>query len=264
MQSPSPSRALVVSIHDVSPLTQRATQTILADLEKLGIKQCSLLVVPDHHRKGHFLDDKNFCDWLVALGRAGHEIVIHGYYHSRERRKAESTWQKLMTRAYTADEGEFYDIEEEHAAALLAKARAEFARLDFHPPGFIAPAWLLSEAGETAVRKAGFKYTTRLKNVLNLTTGVRHDSMSMVYSPRTAWRRALSLAWNASLYRRLKTNPLLRIGIHPPDLDYKNIWRQITKYIPLALEDREPMTYWQWISTHPEFHSATPHDHVQS
>jgi len=263
MQAPPPSRALVVSIHDVSPLTFEASSAILSKLEALGVKHCSLLVIPNHHLRGHFLKDKIFCDWLVSQGHAGHEIVIHGYTHQRERRQAESLLQKMMTRTYTADEGEFYDIEEIRARELLAKAREDFAAIGFHPPGFIAPAWLLSDAGEQALRKAEIAYTTRLRNVLHLASGARHDTMSMVYSVRTAWRRVASLAWNASLFRRLKSNPLLRISIHPPDLDHDAIWRQINKYIALALEDREPMTYWEWVSAHSGFHSDPIHDHVQ-
>jgi len=263
MQAPSPSRALVVSLHDVSPLTFKASRTILEAMESAGVKQCSLLVIPNHHGRGHFLENKDFCDWLVAQGQAGHEIVIHGYTHRRERRQAESAMQKMITRAYTADEGEFYDIGEERAAELLAKARGEFAALGFHPPGFIAPAWLLSEAGERALRKAGMVYTTRLRNVLHLGSGVKHDSMSMVYSVRNTWRRVTSLAWNASLFRRLKPNPLLRVSLHPPDLDHPAVWRQINKYIALALEDREPMTYSNWVSAHPGFQPGKIYDHVQ-
>ncbi|MGB8355045.1 MAG: polysaccharide deacetylase family protein [Chthoniobacteraceae bacterium] len=258
-----PSRSLVVSIHDVSPLTFEASRTILSALEKWGVRHCSLLVIPNHHLRGHFLDDRKFCDWLVTQGQAGHEIIIHGYTHQRERRQAESPWQKMMTRTYTADEGEFYDIDEKRATELLTRAHEEFATIGFHPPGFIAPAWLLSDAGEQALRKAEIAYTTRLGNVLHLPTGTKHDAISMVYSVRSAWRRAASLVWNASLFRRLKTNPLLRVSIHPPDLDHTAIWRQINKYITLALEDREPMTYWEWVSSHSGFHSDPIHGHVQ-
>lgn len=255
MNTASPAHALVVSIHDVSPLTQQATQEFLVRLHSLGVGKCPLLVVPNHHHRGHFLDDKKFCDWLVEKSDAGHEIVIHGYYHRRERKPAESLWQRLMTQTYTQDEGEFYDIDEAQATALVLKAQAEFAALGFHPHGFIAPAWLLSEAGERVVRAAGLAYTTRIGSVLNLADGKQHDSASMVYSVRNAWRRAASLAWNATLFQRLKNNPLLRIGLHPPDLDHPAIWNQIAKYTALALEDRTPMTYWDWFSAHPGFQS---------
>jgi uncharacterized protein len=262
--SSSPSRALVVSVHDVSPFTLQPAQAILGEMRRLGADRCSLLVVPDHHQRGNFLEDKSFCDWLLAQSREGHEIVIHGYYHRRGRKDNESAFQKLLTRAYTADEGEFYDIDEDLALRLVTRAQQEFASLGLHPRGFIAPAWLLSEGGEQALRKAGIQYTTRLGNVLNLRDGIKHDSASMVYSVRNSWRRALSLPWNASLFRRLKSNPLLRVSIHPPDPGHAKIWRQIAGCVALALEDRAPMTYWDWVCTHPGFYSRPVHDHVQS
>ncbi|HWB61324.1 MAG TPA: polysaccharide deacetylase family protein [Chthoniobacteraceae bacterium] len=247
MQPPAPARALVVSIHDVSPLTLEPVKTILGELGGLGVHCTSLLVVPDHHQRGNFLQDKPFCDWLLARNGEGHEAIIHGYYHQRARHPHETTWQKLMTQAYTAGEGEFYDIAEDAALGLVTKAQQEFASLGLHPRGFIAPAWLLSDDGEQALRKAGIHYTTRLGNVLDLRRSVKHDSASMVYSVRSAWRRALSLPWNAALFDRLKANPLLRISIHPPDLRHPKIWRQITACAARAVKDRTPTTYGQWV-----------------
>jgi hypothetical protein len=57
------------------------------------------------------------------------------------------------------------------------------------------------------------------------------QSQSLVYSVRSGWRRVSSLAWNRSLFRRLTTNPLLRLGIHPPDIDHRAIWKQIAEIV---------------------------------
>ena len=244
------SKALVVSIHDVSPLTWRTTVNILEDLKPLGVTACSLLVIPNHHHKGHFLEDAGFCTWLGERAARGDEAVIHGYYHQRERKPGENAAQKLVTRFYTQDEGEFYDIDEETAFAAVSKAQAEFRQIGLGPSGFIAPAWLLSEPGERAIRRAGCAYTTRIGNVTNLETGTVHASQSMVYSVRNTWRRMASLAWNAQLFRRLRSNPLLRIGIHPPDFQHAAIWRQIRDSVSRALEDRVPLTYEEWLRTH--------------
>lgn len=239
----SPARHLVVSIHDVSPFTQAETAAMLAELRGLGVSRTSLLVVPNHHRRGHFLDSPEFCSWLVAQAEAGHEVVMHGYYHQRVRRSGESARAKMITRVYTADEGEFFDIDESEARGLVEKAAAEFARLGLQPAGFIAPAWLLSDAGERALRSLGVEYTTRLANISDFLTGTVHPSQSLVWSVRSAWRRAASLQWNALLFRRLRRNPILRIGLHPPDLRHAAVWRQICALAGRALEDRVPMTY---------------------
>jgi len=242
-------RALVVSLHDVSPHTRENCERALTALDRLGVKQCSLLVIPDHHHRGHFLADAAFCAWLKAQADHGHEIVIHGYYHQRARRSGESTIQKLTTQFYTADEGEFYDLDRPTAATLVQTARADLQKLGLDPSGFIAPAWLLSRDAEAALRDCGCEYTTRLGSVLDLRHARVHASQSLVWSVRSAWRRSLSLIWNALLFRRLAANPLLRISIHPVDGKHRPIWTQISTLIAWALHDRISLTYQNWLSS---------------
>jgi uncharacterized protein len=242
----APPRTLVVSLHDVSPHTFHDCQKALAALENIGVTQCSLLVIPDHHHRGHFLSDVDFCAWLKEQSEKGHEIVIHGYFHQRARRPGETALQKLITRSYTADEGEFYDLDRPSASALVNTARADFMKLGIDPPGFIAPAWLLSREAEAALRDCGIQYTTRLGSVLNMRNERVHKSQSLVWSVRTGWRRALSLAWNALLFRRLAASSLLRISIHPIDVRHPAIWRQITALVNRALVDRRPLSYQDW------------------
>lgn len=240
------SKALVVSIHDVSPFTREVTEKALEALRADGVERCSLLVVPDHHRRGHFLSDPEFCDWLKARAAEGHEMVVHGYYHQRERRKGEALVQRFLTRHYTADEGEFFDLDRQQALERVERARQEFRSLGLSPTGFIAPAWLLGLEAEAAVRTAGFRYTTRLGSVLRFTDGRHWRSQSLVWSVRSGWRRSVSRRWNAALFRRLASNPLLRVGVHPPDLSFDRIWDQVRAIVRQALEDRTAITYEQW------------------
>ena len=241
-------RALVVSLHDVSPRTRGECAQILPELAALGVEKCSLLVIPDHHRRGHFLADAECRAWLRAQADAGHELVMHGYHHQRARRAGESVGAKLTTRIYTADEGEFFDLDRAAARALVEKARADFRQLGVEPAGFIAPAWLLSAEAEAALRELGCEYTTRLGSVVALQSGRVFKSQSLVWSVRSAWRRQMSRAWNALLFRRLAANPLLRISIHPVDLRHPQIWRQIRGLVTRALADRESLTYHDWLT----------------
>jgi uncharacterized protein len=244
----SPARALVVSLHDVSPRTRDACERIIAALAEWGVGNTSLLVIPDHHRRGHFLQDDAFCRWLVEKEKDGHEIVTHGYYHERARRPGESPVQKITTRFYTADEGEFYDLDRATARDLVARGNAELHRAGVEPHGFIAPAWLLGAEAEAALRELGVEYTTTLGTVIDLKSERSWKSQSLVWSVRSGWRRVASRVWNATLFRRLRANPLLRISIHPVDLGHPAIWQQIRTLIARALADREPMTYHAWIT----------------
>jgi uncharacterized protein len=240
--------ALVVSVHDVSPTTRAACETIVGELTALGLRRCSLLVIPDHHHTGNFLDDEDFCAWLTAQVEASHEVVIHGYSHQREAETGETLRDKITTRLYTAGEGEFYNLDGETAKQLLTQAREEFRAAGFEPDGFIAPAWLLSRPAEAALRELGFQYTTRLGSVVDLQMARHYDSQSLVWSVRSPWRCLSSLIWNALLFKALRNNRLLRISVHPADLSHPRIWRQIRRCVMRALESRSAFTYERWIA----------------
>lgn len=239
---------LIVSVHDVAPGTRATCEKILGEIGRCGVDVCSLLVVPDYHRSGKAMDDRDFVGWLRELEAAGHEIVIHGYFHQRPRREREALGARLLTRAYTADEGEFFDLPYEAALERITRARDDFAAAGLKPRGFIAPAWLLGAEAERAARDAEMEYTTRLTTVRDLRTGENFRARSLVYSVRSEWRRVVSLGWNAMLGQVLRETPLLRVGIHPPDVMHRNIWGQITRSLETFSAVRSCTTYRDWIA----------------
>src|SRR5438093_11124537 len=164
-----------------------------------------------------------------------HEIVIHGSFHERPPRPNESFRDKFLTRLYTNDEGEFYALDYEEALRRITNARDEFRASGLTPRGFVAPAWLLSRERESAARDAELEYTTRLRTVRDLRSGGEFPVTSIVYSARGSWRRAISRAWNAALFRLVKSSPLLRISIHPSDYSHPAIWRQIVDLIDATI-----------------------------
>jgi predicted deacetylase len=237
--------ALVVSIHDVSPLTQPDCERMLQDLAEAGVGTTSLLVIPDHHRRAPVANAPGFQQWLTKWVMQGHEPVLHGYYHSRDQRPGETLRDRWTTKLYTAGEGEFYDLDQEHASRLLRQGLADFRFLSRPIAGFIAPAWLLGEHAKMAVRTCGFRYTTTVHGVENLVTGRYLPSRSLVWSTRAAWRRWASIRWNEWLDRRLQQRELLRIGLHPPDRRYPEIRKQVLEIICRAARERQPMSYEQ-------------------
>src|SRR5438552_8267964 len=136
---------IVVSLHDIAPSNQQVANTIILELTHRGVRTCSLLVVPDYHRQGLFTKDKQFVSWLRDLEADGHEIVIHGYFHERPHRAKESLRDKFLTRFYTQNEGEFYDLGYDEALRRIVAARDELRAHGLKPRGFVAPAWLLGE-----------------------------------------------------------------------------------------------------------------------
>ncbi len=237
-----------MSVHDVSVVTWRQVDAMLADLRTWGAGRTSLLIIPDHHGRGRISEDADFSEWLRQRAVEGHEVVAHGYRHRRERGAAESRWKRLVTERYTAGEGEFFDPAEDVAVGLLERGLAEFAAMGVaRPGGFVAPAWLLGVEAERAVRRVGFRYTTRIGTVEDLAAGRVWKSPSLVWSVRAGWRRACSLAWNEALLRGLGDRGLVRVGLHPPDWDFPAIKNHVRKCLGRALATREAMTYDEWL-----------------
>jgi uncharacterized protein len=244
MQTPRP--ALVVSIHDVSPLTCRLVRRMLTDVTALRADRVALLVIPNHHSKTPLRENPEFCDWLRGSTQS-HEVVLHGYFHSRPR-TAGGWWDTFVTEHYTAREGEFYDLSESEAMLRLERGKREFAELGLAARGFIAPAWLLGREAERALKRAGFEYTTRLRTFKDLATGQETVSQSLVWSVRNSWRRIASLCWNGLLARKLLRAPLLRIGLHPVDWQHDSVRRQALHLVRSALAAREAITYEGWLA----------------
>jgi len=239
---------IVVSLHDVAPSTRQIADTIVSELAHRGVRVCSLLVVPDYHHEGLFTRDRQFVSWLRGLEADGHEIVIHGYFHERPRGAKETLRDQFLTRFYTQNEGEFYDLTYDEALRRIVAARDEFHAQGLKPRGFVAPAWLLSQDAERAAHDAQMEYTTRLRTVCDLRSGDVFSARTLVYSVRNNWRRGISRARNATFFRFLQGTSLLRISIHPPDYLHPAIWSQITDLIERSVGSRTATTYQEWIA----------------
>jgi predicted deacetylase len=240
--------SIVVSLHDLAPCSQQIASRIISELVRHGVRVCSLLVVPDYHHQGLFAEHTQFVSWLRGLEADGYEIVIHGYFHERQHQTRDTLRDKFVTRFYTQNEGEFYDLPYEEALRRITTARDEFHAHGLRPRGFVAPAWLLGNEAERAVRDAQLEYTTSLRTVCDLRSGNVFPARTLVYSVHSPWRRIASRGWNAALFRLLKTNPLLRISIHPPDYSQPAIWNQILGFIAAAKTARTATTYQDWIA----------------
>jgi predicted deacetylase len=238
---------VVVSLHDVSPLTQALCERILVQLQELGVRQTSLLVIPNHHRQAPITQDASFRSWLAGKIETGHEPVLHGYYHQRPSHGGDSFLSKFTTEIYTAGEGEFFDLSAEEASDRLRRGLEDLAFLPRRVSGFIAPAWLLGTGAEMAVEKLGFRYTTRLGCVKIFGRSGQIKSRSLVWSTRAKWRAAMSLLWNRGLAITTARQSLIRIGIHPVDFQHPVVWRQIRQLVMGISEGREFISYEEFV-----------------
>ena len=244
-------KSLIVSLHDAHPGSHAAIAEQVAFLAGYGIARSSILVVPEFHHAGSLKTADAFCDGVSRWQAAGHELVLHGYFHDRQESPPERLTNLFWTRLYTSREAEFLDLPPGTARARLEAGRALFTSFGWQVAGFVAPAWLMAEGLTNLLAEIGFIYTTRLREIIPLLPGVNRliTSQSLCYSTRSGWRRTASGIWNKRLFGQLRETNLIRLSLHPRDLEFPLIRRQVDQILRASLKRGfQPTTYGEYVA----------------
>ena len=229
---------ICVVLHDVAAGTQAACERVMRAVAEVADVPLTLLAVPRYHQQPSTAE---FERWLDGRRRAGDELVLHGWTHQDE--SPPTGWLDGLRRTrYTRGEGEFWALTQAEAAARIAAGRAWFDAHGWPVQGFVAPAWLLGPGAWAALRETDFTYTCTLRHIHRLPRGERLTSQSLVYSTSSAWRRQMSLAWNAAVARAERGNPLLRLELHPRDADFPAVKRSWQRLLETHLRGRRAVT----------------------
>ncbi len=256
MSSPgSAPRTLCVSVHDVAAPTWPQCRQLIAALREVGSFPLGLLLVPRWH--GHRLDaDPAFIAALQTLldDGHGHEVLLHGLYHRDDARAPASVGALLQRRLFTRGEAEFAAL---GAAQALARVRDGLRDLEdcgltgVQVDGFVPPAWLLARSARDALvangSQLGLRYLSLFSGLFDLHAGRFLRAPVLVYSAR--WRAGDVLVRGAvgELARRMHGTPLLRLALHPADVNRSENLRHAQKLLERALQDRLPATEGQWL-----------------
>jgi predicted deacetylase len=248
-------KSFIVSLHDAHPGSRGQIAEQVAFLAERGVTRSSILVVPEFHHGASAGCDASFRDDVTAWQAAGHEIVLHGYFHDRKESPRETLSTVFWTRLYTNREAEFLDLPRETAQDRLARGRKLFESLGWQAGGFVAPAWLMAEWIPGVLAEMKFAYTTTLKEIVPLGAGDRPEavppiaSQSLCYSARASWRRFASAVWNKHLFQQLRETNLVRLSLHPRDLEFPLLRRQIDQIVRSAIKRGfEPTTYGEYVA----------------
>lgn len=234
--------ALLVSIHDVSPLTVEPCRRALALVEACGVRRdaLSLLVIPRHEGRVAIHEHGPTLDWVRGLARDGATLVTHGLTHRMSGRHLDP-WGAWWAHAFARGQGEFFRADEPFAQARLASARALMARAGLDPAlrGFVPPAWLLSRPGRAAVLRAGFAWYEELGGVC---VGGRRLARRVVGFGSLSACEAWVTARAAALQARLPPVDT-RLAIHPADLERPGFGAVVGRTLGKLLEGREAYGY---------------------
>lgn len=240
-------RGVALVLHDVAPSTWPLYEDFVAAVAALGDIPLTLLVVPDFHGQGRLDSHPAFVNTMNACLARGDELVLHGYYHSDPGPVPWRLPEYFMRRLYT-HEGEFYRLAGDLARERLEQGLALFHRLDWPVQGFVPPAWLLGPQARAALLALPFTYTSDLASLLRLPDFQAVPAPSLVWSSRSSWRRGLSLLWNRQRLARQHEAGLLRIGVHPVDMQYSDVRQYMLQTLRSLLVVRTPLTKAQWLA----------------
>jgi predicted deacetylase len=233
---------LLVSLHDVSPLTlaecRRATALFRA--RGLAASDLTCFVIPFHEGRVAIDQDPATLDFLRALSEGGATIVMHGLTH----RMAGRVWSPggwLRAHLFARGQGEFFRSDAVDAGRRLQQGGEIFRRagLDRALRGFIPPAWLLSRAARDVVARAGFEFYEIFAGIVRgdrllPSRVIGWGSLSSVEARATA----LYAGWQC---RRAAVDT--RLAVHPADLARPSQHRAVDRALARLLTKMRPMSY---------------------
>jgi predicted deacetylase len=238
--------SLLVSVHDVSPLTwERARQAIdLAVACGVPADALTVLVVPRHEGGPALAANPAFVEWLRGLAARGATLVAHGLTH-RMRRPAWLPHRALWAYLFAAGQGEFYTASRDESQAWLETIRADFAAAGLAEAleGFVPPAWLLSRGAREVMLGAGFRFVETM-------AGIRVGEQ--VFARRLiGWgaRNRLEALLTSAHARLQVARPLAdtRLTIHPPDVRSSICRRSISRSLGALLPRMRPVSYREFL-----------------
>ena len=121
------SRRLLVAVHDVTPAHEDRLTRIFALLDRLGMTQYALFVVPNWHGEWPLDEHPSFVEELRRRQASGAEIFLHGLRHD-EVGQQRSVWQQLRVAGRTASSAEFMFLSPEEAGACIDRGLELFER----------------------------------------------------------------------------------------------------------------------------------------
>jgi len=229
--APHRPRRLIVSIHDVSPKHEAATDRLHGQLERHGVDRLAMLVVPDFWGEAPIVRGSPFATRLRAWADAGVEMFLHGWEHL-DRTPHQGAVQRFKAKRMTAGEGEFLGLSEPEATGRIAAGRALIEDVIGRPvAGFVAPAWLYGPGAIAALAAADIGIVEDHWRVWDAGSGTPLLRSPVITWATRTWARERSSLAVAALCRHLPGPRVMRVAVHPNDVTSARVRRSISATI---------------------------------
>lgn len=233
---------VVVSIHDVTPAHEGRIGRIYDLFSELRIERYALLVVPDYHGAWRLDKHPRFTEELRRRQDAGAEIFLHGLRHD-EVGLRRSLGQELIAAGRTDREGEFLSLLPTEAARRIDAGLEMLRACGLHPVGFIPPAWLFGRDLVQIIGQRKLPITEGIIAITDSDSGRRLIAPALAWDTRARWLSA-ALAVLAAFRCRVEIRRrIVRVAVHPPDIDDPNAGPSLRATLRTLLETREAVSY---------------------
>ena len=225
---------LLISIHDVTPALAPQVASLWSLCRSHGVSP-ALLVVPNWHGAWPLASHPDYLAWVRARADEGAEVILHGERHD-EVGSPRTFAAELRAFGRTNREGEFLTLAREAAAERIGRGLALLRGAALMPVGFIPPAWLMRAATIEACRAHGLAFTEDDRAIhLTAGAGARLPSPVVRWSARTPARAWASVGMAAWRFHWQRGTPLVRIALHPTDLDHPataaSVARELARWV---------------------------------
>jgi predicted deacetylase len=240
--------ALLVSLHDVSPLTIDDCQRAVDMLVQLGVGPADLTVFVIPHHEGVAAIDAHppTVAFLRGLADAGACLAMHGLTH-RMPGRAFSPAGIIRAHVFARGQGELYKSDAADTQRRLDEGVALLRRagLDEATRAFVPPAWQLSRAARAVVERSGFEFYEMFGGIVHR-AGLRArrligwGSLNPIEALGTA-------IWASAQSRRRPADT--RLAIHPADMRRPFQTRAVHRALERLLPRMRTMSYRAYLQT---------------
>ena len=224
-------RPFLVCIHDATPAYAHETRLMIRDLAPLVGRQLSFGVVPNWHGSWPLAAHPEYCR---LLHESADELLLHGYFHRRERGWGPATW-------LAEGSDELNGLHAEEMRHTLERGQRDLVEV-FGAPArvFLAPAWQRGGVRATTGSALGLDQVLGFFSLAS-SSGRRVPLATFTWDcGRWAWLGHIGQELG-SLLRSVESRvPVL--AVHPRDLR-RGFWPKVLRLTEELLEARyEPST----------------------
>jgi predicted deacetylase len=241
---------LLVSVHDVSPLTlaasRRAVDLVVA--AGLPVQALTLLVIPCHEDRAPIDEHPEACVWLRELDAQGAHLIMHGYSH-RMSGRCLSPRGLFWAHGFARGQAEFFRAGAVETKQRIDQGKAILVRagLPSATASFVPPAWLLSREARQVVLAGGFDCHEEIGGIIS--SRGRHAGRLVGWGSINAVEACATRWWSALQIRRGRADT--RLAVHPADMTRPRTVAAIRAALSTLIAHSTPKNYRAFLQSLP-------------